>query len=231
MLKYWFTILLFVCAGQCARSQVSPRDSLIARELAEIDTTVDYDELFRDLDAFMDSLLTPGSYLVVSLSASKGYYSFESKGSTFLSTSSRLTYTPSLGYYHKSGLGLAAMGYIVDDDENMNVYQFSLTGSYDYLTDRRLATGIAYTKFFTRDDLPFYTSPLQNEIYTYFTWRNAWVRPTLAMSYGWGSRKDFSSRETLIQDLRLRRRGYTYINSEESISDFSVIASARHDFY
>jgi hypothetical protein len=35
----------------------------------------------------------------------------------------------------------------------------------------------------------------------------------------------------LIQDLRLRRNGVTRINSTESISDFSVITSIRHDFY
>jgi hypothetical protein len=53
----------------------------------------------------------------------------------------------------------------------------------------------------------------------------------LAVSYGWGSRSDYQERETLVQDLRLRRRGYTYINTKETISDFSVMASVRHDFY
>ena len=53
----------------------------------------------------------------------------------------------------------------------------------------------------------------------------------LALSYGWGSRNDFEEREVLIQDLRLRRRGFTYINTEEKVSDFSVMASVRHDFY
>ena len=38
-------------------------------------------------------------------------------------------------------------------------------------------------------------------------------------------------REEQIQDLRLRRSGVTRINSKESITDFSVIASLRHDFY
>lgn len=232
MLKTWYTILLIVGTGYIASAQVTPRDSaIIAKEMAEMDTTLDYEELFRDFDAFMDSLLMPGSYLVASFSAGKGYYTFESKGSAFLTTTSKLTYTPTIGYYHKSGLGIAATGYMVDDGYNMNLYQGSFTGSYDYLKDRRLATGLAYTKFFTRDSLPFYTTPLQNELYGYFTWRQSWVRPTVAVSYGWGSRTDYSQRLTLIQDLRLRRRGFTYINTEESISDFSVMGSVRHDFY
>jgi hypothetical protein len=35
----------------------------------------------------------------------------------------------------------------------------------------------------------------------------------------------------VIQDLRLRRRGFTYINTKETISDFSLMTSVRHDFY
>jgi hypothetical protein len=79
--------------------------------------------------------------------------------------------------------------------------------------------------------LPFYTTPLQNELYGYFTYRKLWIRPTIAASYGWGSRKDYMKRESVIQDLRLRRSGYTYINTEESVSDFSLLLSVRHDFY
>ena len=68
-------------------------------------------------------------------------------------------------------------------------------------------------------------------MYGYFTYRKSWIRPTVAVSYGWGSRSDYSEREEQLIDLRLRRRGYTYINTEESISDFSLITSIRHDFY
>jgi hypothetical protein len=57
------------------------------------------------------------------------------------------------------------------------------------------------------------------------------MRPSLSLSYGWGSRTDFEQREELIQDLRLKRRGFTYINTTESVSDFSIMASVRHDFY
>lgn len=53
----------------------------------------------------------------------------------------------------------------------------------------------------------------------------------IALSYGWGSRTDYEQREELIQDLRLRRRGFTYINTKETISDFSLMTSIRHDFY
>ena len=233
MIKKWSLILAFILTGAAAFSQTGTIDTVIAptKDLPAIDTSIDYDELFRDFDEFMDSILTPRSYLMGSLSASKGYYSFESKSSSLITSSKKLTYSPTLGYYNKSGLGFTSIGYIINDNKNMNLYQFGLTPSFDYLKNRDLATGISYTRFFTKDSLPFYTTPIQNELYGYFTYRKWWVRPSLSFSYGWGSRTDYMQREELIQDLRLRRRGFTYINTKESVTDFSVIASVRHDFY
>jgi hypothetical protein len=148
-----------------------------------------------------------------------------------IAASKKLTYSPTLGYYNKNGLGITTTGSIVNDETNTNFYQFSVIPSFDYLNNKSFATGISFTKFFTKDSLPFYTTPLQNELYVYFTYRKTWIRPTLSASYGWGSRTDYLQREELIQDLRLRRRGFTYINTKETVSDFSVMASVRHDFY
>ncbi len=232
MLKKWAILPAFLTLGCAAWSQHSSADSVIApsKEIIANDT-IDYDLLFQDFDAFMDSILTPNSYFLASLSMSKGYYNFESKSSALIETSKRLTYSPTLGYYNKSGFGITTTGYIVNDKLNMNFYQFSMTPSFDYLANKNIATGISFTKFFTKDSLPFYTTPLQNELYAYFTFRKWWIKPSIAASYGWGSRTDYQKRESVIQDLRLRRRGFTYINTEESIRDFSVITSIRHDFY
>lgn len=234
MFKKW-TILLFMVGFLCVNvfSQRSKADSAIVptKEFALIDTTIDYEALFRDFDAFMDSILSPNSYFLSSLSAGKGFYNFESKSGSLITTDKKLTYSPLLGYYHKSGVGLTATGYLVDDGQNMNFFQGSLSPSFDYLKNKNFAAGISYTRFFTKDSLPFYTTPIQNEFYAYFTYRKWWLRPMLAASYGWGGRTDYNQREELIQDLRLRRRGFTYINTLETISDFSLIASVRHDFY
>ena len=233
MLRYCCLILFFVVFAVPVCAQQRKADSTLLSQLTgiEADSTIDYDELFRDFDAFMDSILTPRNYWLASVTVGRGYYSFESKADFSVVTSQKLTYSPTIGYYHKSGLGITGLGYMVDDGRHMNFYQSSLSPSYDYLKDRNLATGISYTRYFTRDSLPFYTTPLQNELYAYFTWRKGWVKPMLSFSYGWGTRNDYEERETLIQDLRLRRRGFIYINTQEKISDLSVMASLRHDFY
>lgn len=219
--------------GVVAFSQRNTKDSLIVPvdNSFLIDTTIDYSELFQDFDAFMDSILSPHSYFLATLSMGRGFYNFESKANSDFNTTKKITYTPTLGYYHKSGLEITGTGSIVDDGVNMNFYQGAISPSFDYLKNKALATGISYTRFITKDSLPFYTTPLKNELYGYFTYRRSFIRPTVALSYGWGSRSDYSQREEQILDLRLRRRGFTYINTEESISDFSLFTSVRHDFY
>jgi hypothetical protein len=68
-------------------------------------------------------------------------------------------------------------------------------------------------------------------MYAYFTWRKLWVKPSIQLSYGWGTRSEYMEREELINSLRLRPRGYTVVNTEESISDFTLSGSLRKDFY
>jgi hypothetical protein len=220
--------------------QVSPPDTSLTRietpgsdslDKLAADTSIDYDLLLKDLDLFLDSLLAPRSYYMANLSIGKGYFNFERKTSVFLETAKKLTYSPSFGYYDKSGLGITTTGYLVHDDVNMNFYQFSISPSYDYLANKKLATGISFTKYFTKDSLPFYTSPLQNELYAYFVWRKLWVKPSVQISYGWGTRNEYMKREEKINSLRLRPDGYTFVNTTESISDFSLTGSLRKDFY
>ncbi|HET6723988.1 MAG TPA: hypothetical protein VFH07_14610, partial [Chitinophagaceae bacterium] len=234
MMKKIITILPLVFLGMTLFSQVSSSDSTGKKEKADVwalDSTIDYDLLLQDMETFLDSIALPHSYLLGSLAIGRGYFNYTNKSNVFLETRRSFTYTPTLGFFHKGGFSLMAAGNIIIHDDKPNFYQFAVSPGYDYLKNRDFATGITYTRFFTKDSLPFYTTPLQNEVYGYFTYRKWWIRPTLALSYGWGNRTDYMEREELIQDLRLRRSGITRINSKESISDFSVITSLRHDFY
>lgn len=234
MIKKWSICIAFLAMAKMAYCQQARPDTTITprkEDLQLIDTTIDYSELFQDFDEFMDSILSPRSYFLLSVSANRVYYNFENKTSFEIISAKKMTYSPTLGYYHKSGLGITANSYVVNDGSKNILYQSGITGTYDYLQNRALATGFSYTRFFTNDSLSFYTTPLQNELYAYFVYRKWWVRPMLAISYGWGSREDYQQREELIQDLRLRRRGFTFINTKETISDLSLLLSVRHDFY
>src|SRR5690349_13194059 len=110
MIKRWTILPALLLLGMVAQSQVTPADTVIVpnkeKDISLIDTSINYDELFQDFDAFMDSILSPHSYFLISLSAGKGYYNFETKNSFEIATAKKLTYSPTLGYYHKSGIGI-----------------------------------------------------------------------------------------------------------------------------
>jgi hypothetical protein len=235
MIRYkWLILSLLLLSQHCAQAQKkSVNDTLDVENDALIgDSLFDYDDLFRDFDAFMDSLLTPRSYSLISLSHSKAYFNYVSKSEVYsVSAVKQSVLTPLVGYYHKNGLGITATGYLTNDAKRFTLFQGSVSGTYDYLKNRNLATGFSFSRFVTKKEVAFYTTPLQNELYTYFTYRKWWLRPTIAASYGWGSRSAYAEREEIIQDLRLRRRGFTYINTKETVNDFAIISSLRHDFY
>lgn len=197
-----------------------------------IDTSfLDYEELFSELDALIDSLSAPRSFTLINLAVGQSYFTYQpSKGQTS-ETRRRFMYAPSISYFDRTGLGISAGASLVNDGTGMNPYQFSLSGSYDYQNNRSFITGVSFTHYITKGNLPFYTSPLQNEVYAYFTHRKLWIKPTVGVSYGWGSRDDFEQREENIQNMSLARRGFTRINTRESINDFSLLTSIRHDFY
>lgn len=196
-----------------------------------LDTSIDYDELFNELDAFLDSLLAPRTYAVISLGAGTNFYDYSAKEDFTLQSKRQVILTPSAGYYHKSGFGITASAAIVNEEEKLNPYQFLTSLSYDYLNSMKFVTGISVTHYFTKDSLNFYTTPLKNELYGYFTYRDLWFKPSISASYGWGSSSAYQEREEYITSLRLRQRGYTRINTQESITDFNIMVSVRHDFY
>jgi hypothetical protein len=213
-------------------AQVRPRDSVLKKVDPIIDTSINYGDIsFDELERFMDSILSPHDYVLTAISIQKGYYDYQSKSDVFLEPVRELTFTPTVGYYSKTGLGITGMGSFVNDKGNFRFYQLAISPSYDYLRNKRLAAGISFTRYVTKDSLPFYTSPLQNELYAYFTYRRWWFKPMVAASYGWGSRSDFQERQDYITSLQLRRTGFTRIDTRESVSDLSLIFSVRHDFY
>ncbi|MGZ5221184.1 MAG: hypothetical protein ACXWC7_13940 [Chitinophagaceae bacterium] len=234
MHKNYFVAAGFVLLSVVGFSQTIPGDTVppSPKENLDFDTTFDYDELLDELDIFLDSLLMPRSYFLTSISAGSGYFNYV-KRSNNLETMKKGVLTPTVGYYHKRGPGLSLSGNIIDDGDQLNLYQFSISPSFDFIQNHDWVSGLSYTRYFTKDSLPFYSSPLQNEFNAYVLWRKPWLQPGITASYGWGSRTEYKKQEKYIRLLRLRRRlGYVFTtNTQEDISDFSIAASIRHSFY
>ena len=84
MLKRFFIIASFILTAVIARSQNTPADTIPRRGVDSVmlDENIDYDELFNDLDLFLDSLLRPRSYFLVNMSAASGYFEYKGARNT-----------------------------------------------------------------------------------------------------------------------------------------------------
>jgi hypothetical protein len=220
MRKRPFVLLFFFCFSIAAHAQETTTDS-----------TDYYNDLFNELDNFLDSITAPRTMVMVNVGMTNTFLNYQTQSSFDVKSTRKINYSPSAGYFHKNGLGINLTSLIVDDGKHLNPYQFLLMGSYDYLKKNKFITGINFTRFFTKDSLPFYTSPLLNEISGYFTWKKWWFKPSVIASYGWGGKNQYQEREEYITSLRLRPKGFTRINTKETVSDFSLATSVRHDFF
>lgn len=224
-------LLLFLgnLIGQSSYAQHGRIDSLFISR----DTMAVMDSLMKDFDLYLDSVTAPKSFFNGSMGIGNGYFSFENRSSMVFKTRNKLIYSPSVGYYHKSGLGFSATGFMINDSSKLNMYQVAISPSYD-LIKRSFSTGISYTHYFHKDSLHFYITPIQDELFAYFSYKKWWVRPTISIGYGWGSRTEFEKRKELRkgrlkQLLRRANRDIT-IRNEESVRDLSITISLRKDF-
>lgn len=234
MLRGFLITTLLISVQLMAKGQVPQRDTIpaAADTADDLPDLLPDDELMSDLESFLDSLLAPRSFFSVNLSAVKGYFNYKTDRPLQVDTRSRFIYSPSAGYFHKSGPGISATAFIVSEGRGLNLYQYSFTPSFDYLRNMDFAAGISYTRFFSSDSLPFYVSPLKNEANAYLTIRKWWVQPSLSLSYGWGQRADVEDKLEFIESLWLRRRLLNLLNDmPEPVYDFSVTASLLHHFY
>jgi hypothetical protein len=194
------------------------------------DSTAFLDSIMNEMDDILDQMTAPKSFFSAGLGAGTGFFNFKNTSSTFQSQK-KLLLSPTAGFFHKSGLGISATGYAVSEKNNLNPYQLSVTPSYDYIERRKLSVGFAYTKYFTKEDLSFYTTPIENEVSAYFNYKKSWIQPGISVAYGWGSKTEYEHRKLDILWLR-KVRDPLLITSrkEESVTDLSVLLSIRHDF-
>lgn len=212
-------------------SQTNPADTIPRPDIESlaVDTSLDYDDMLEDLGDFIDSILAPRNYFLVSASASNGYFNFKNNTGTRVEPKKKLVFSPVIGYYHKTGPGLTLSANGTNTNDGFTMYQYMVTPSIDFIQSRKWVGGFSYTRYFTKDSVKFYISPLQNELNAYFFWRKSWVQPGVSLSYGWGSRQELKKRERYL--LLIRPRPVIVTTTNESITDFSINTSLRHSFY
>ncbi|MBA2329788.1 MAG: hypothetical protein H0V91_09225 [Flavisolibacter sp.] len=207
-------------------------------QVKNADSTLYYNELFTELESFLDSISAPRNMLIVNVGLSNNFINSKTVNQT-VESNRRLILSPSIGFYSKSGLGINLASFINDVGTNWNLYQWLGTASYDYLKGEKFLTGINYTRFFTKDSVAFYVSPLENEFSAYLMYKPSNFKPSLTASYGWGTMEDFKKGEQFIDVLKKGRGrglgnlppiGESDTITTQKINDFTLSASVRRDY-
>lgn len=220
----WIFVLLVL--SQQASAQKKNLDDL----LKDPDTQLMIDSLMSGFDDYLDSILQHQNHFHASLGIGSGQFSFESKATNQYVNQSKLVYSPAVGFTHRSGFGLNAVGFMIMDNNRVNPYMLAVMPSYDFIK-RKISAGVSFSKYFVKDSLSFYTTPISQELYAYFTYKEWPVRPSVAISYGWGSESSFNRSKIQVRKNR-KKSGSIYVNelSEENVSDLSMLFSLRRDF-
>ena len=237
--------LLNVCYGQKTTQRTA------------VDTTMSDEELLSELELLLDSIAAPRNVTIFNLAAGPNFLSYETRNNARLVSKQTLNLTPTLAFFHKSGLGIAGGTSIINDSSSLNPYQYFVSGSYDYSKNNSWITGISFTRYFTKENLSFYTSPLQNEVYGYFTYRDLWFKPSANLAYGWGNRRSLQQLQSMIVELKEKKKNSGNGNGNsngngnggngsgssdttittvdkimnEKVIDMNLGLSIRHDFY
>ncbi len=165
----------------------------------------------------------PGSYFDFNLGISNSIFSTKNNSlNAEQATTKKIFFTPSAGYYHKSGFGLALNTYISSDSGKMKLYQYAINPFYNY-SGKKINAGISYSRYIAGEAVEsFATSPYKNDIYASFKLKKPWLQTGISLGYANGNFKEYFDTTILL------RRITDTITTK--LYDFSAILSAEHEF-
>lgn len=222
-----FTVLLCFCFS--VNAQETKTDSVI----------INVDSLEQELDDFLsfyDSLKAPKSYWLLSLGAGNTQFSVRNVALNAQQSATNLSLTPTIAYYHKSGLGVTYNNYILAEAGKLQLLQHAVTLSYDQTQAEKISYGISYTRFFGKKEFVNASSPYDNDVLAYLQIGKGKFRPGVMLGFSGGR-----YRETLqyldSQQIRMPLTGqfvtqYFFVSDTSNIRirDFSLIPYLRYDW-
>ena len=147
----------------------------------------------------IESMYKPTSYLQVEIGAGNKLFGVRNNSLNALQTDNKLIFTPSAGYYHKSGIGINATAYLLHAQNKTGVYQYSVTPSFDYLTGKTFGATISYTHYFIHEKYDPSASPIQHDIYAGIILKKGWVKPGLGVNFSMGNFYEVVNIDTTIR--------------------------------
>jgi hypothetical protein len=202
---------------------------VVPEEMASIDSLLSDEALLADLRSLLDSMGIRKSFFSVDLGVGNRLFSLRNNSFNAQQIAeNRVSFTPSVSYYHKSGLGISATAFMSAFDGQASFYQYAFSPSYDYLNNRKVAFGVSYAYYLTRDDLSFYATPFRHELYGYVRGRKGWLRPGFNAGWASGSYQEISRLDTVVFGIPRRITDTSTVNLTDLAFGFS--ASHHIDF-
>jgi hypothetical protein len=195
-----------------------------AKNYAQTNTekNIDIKDSTEIINELMDMLSTSdksSSYFTAGIGIGNRLFSVHNNAlNSKQSSVNTLIYSPSFGYYHKSGFNLSVGANALNDSAaGFGISQYSISPGYQLPDNKNVDFAFAYTHYFVQDQFSSYVSPIQNDFYSSFTYKKTWLQPGIALGYSTGKYKEE------------KRKGGLYDSTTNKLKSFSFIASVAHE--
>lgn len=222
MNKIYLSIALIIICGHCF-SQQNTSDKQI------MDSLIKNDDFLSDLNSLDNS----SSYVKLNVGIGNKLFSEKNNSLNALDQNKSLVFSPSIEYFNRTGFGLLAAGFLVNNNNKAGFYQYALTPSYDYLTGKKIDAGISFTKFFIKDKYSNVSSPIQNDLYIYANLKKPWLRPGLSFGYSAGNENEINFIDTtvIMQNRSVRIQSADTVTTKINTVSFSATLSHTFSAY
>ncbi|MGL6270032.1 MAG: hypothetical protein ACRC2O_19010, partial [Chitinophagaceae bacterium] len=145
---FFFYLLTLLLSLRLAAQEKPLQDTLPLADspVSQSDSITIDEDMLSDLRFLLDSLKIRKSFFSVDLGVGNRLFSVRNINFNAQQvTSNRISFTPSVTYYHKSGFGLNAVAFLSSFEGKLKFYQYAFSPSYDYLNNQKISFGLSYT--------------------------------------------------------------------------------------
>jgi hypothetical protein len=218
MYKILYLIIFISLFATSVYAQTTPPVNLSEKDSLEV---------MNQLANLLNMPDSPVSYVFANVGIGNRLFSIKNNAlNAFQSAASRMIYSPSIGYFHKTGFGLSAGANLLNEGAGLSVNQYSISPSFDLTGNKNIGFDISYTHYFVKNKYSQFSSPVQNDFYTSLRYKKSWLQPGIALGYATGEYKEAKYKDTIIGNNK--KRFYDSINY--NLTAFSVLLSASHQF-
>lgn len=191
-----------------------------------LDSLLRHDEMIK----LINEMGNDKSYIKANLSISNNSLSNQSKTLKYLQSDNSLMLNPSVGYFHKSGLGVSFNLYASQRKQGFGFFEAGIMPSY-VVTLGAFDFMASYSHLFPFKKFEQINFMVQDEWNLSSTYNSGWVNPSITAGYSTGHINEIIKIDTSInangQNIRIK-----YIDTVTTrIKLFQLVAALGHTFY